>query len=119
LTAINTIRGMAIDVQTQQLRLHNATGGLSGPSIRPIALRVVWQLAQAVSIPIIGIGGVMTTRDALEFLFAGASAVQVGTANFSDPHAAKKVLDGIGAYCDERGVAVRDLIGRAQPKGDR
>jgi dihydroorotate dehydrogenase (NAD+) catalytic subunit len=119
LTAINTIRGMAIDVQTQNLRLHNATGGLSGPSIRPIALRVVWQLAQAVSIPVIGIGGVMTTRDALEFLFAGASAVQVGTANFSDPHAAKKVLDGINAYCDERSVTVRDLIGKAQPAGDR
>jgi dihydroorotate dehydrogenase (NAD+) catalytic subunit len=117
LTAINTIRGMAIDVQTERLRLANATGGLSGPSLRPIALRIVWQLAQAVKIPVIGIGGVMNTRDALEFLFAGASAVQVGTANFSDPCAAKHVLDGVAAYCDERGVAARDLIGRARLSG--
>lgn len=115
LTAINTIRGMAIDVQTEKLRLANATGGLSGPSLRPIALRVVWQLTQTVSIPVIGIGGVMSTRDALEFLFAGASAVQVGTANFSDPCAAKKVLDGLAAYCEEKGISARDLVGRARP----
>lgn len=117
LTAINTIRGMAIDVQTQKLRLANATGGLSGPSLRPIAMRIVWQLTQAVHIPVIGIGGVMTARDALEFMFAGASAVQVGTANFSDPCAAKKVLDGINAYCAEQGLAARELIGRARVSG--
>ncbi|HTM43893.1 MAG TPA: dihydroorotate dehydrogenase [Polyangiaceae bacterium] len=117
LTAINTIRGMAIDVQTQKLRLHNATGGLSGPSLRPIALRVVWQLTQVVKIPVIGIGGVMSVRDALEFLLAGASAVQVGTANFSDPCAAKKILDGLDAYCDEQGLKAADLIGRARIVG--
>jgi dihydroorotate dehydrogenase (NAD+) catalytic subunit len=114
LTAINTIRGMAIDADTERVRLANATGGLSGPSLRPIALRIVWQLAEAVSIPIIGIGGIFTVRDAIEFMLAGASAVQVGTANFSDPFAAKKVLDGLRSYCEARGIDARDLIGRAR-----
>ncbi|HLV19798.1 MAG TPA: dihydroorotate dehydrogenase [Polyangiaceae bacterium] len=114
LTAINTIRGMSIDPDTQKLRLANRTGGFSGPALRPIAVRIVWELAGAVSIPIIGIGGIFNARDAIEFLLAGASAVQVGTANFSDPCAAQKVLRGIEAYCEQRQLRVRDLVGRAR-----
>jgi dihydroorotate dehydrogenase (NAD+) catalytic subunit len=114
ITAINTVRGTAIDVEGRRPRLANVTGGLSGPALRPIALRIVWQLARAVDIPIIGIGGVGTARDAIEFLLAGASAVQVGTANFSDPLAARKVLIGIRDYCAKHSLAVRDLIGAAQ-----
>lgn len=114
LTAINTIRGMSIDTQTMQLRLANRTGGFSGPALRPIALRIVWELASAVQIPIIGIGGISVARDAIEFMLAGATAVQVGTANFSDPCAAKKVADGIRRYCEERGLSAAELIGRAR-----
>lgn len=114
LTAINTIRGMSIDVSRQAIRLANSTGGFSGPALRPIALRVVWELVGEVSIPVIGIGGVATANHALEFLLAGATAVQVGTANFADPSAAKRVADGVRAHCDELGCTVRDLIGRAR-----
>ncbi|HEX9621049.1 MAG TPA: dihydroorotate dehydrogenase [Polyangiaceae bacterium] len=114
LTAINTIRGMSVDVEGARLRLANRTGGFSGPALRPIALRVVWELVSAVSIPVIGIGGITTVRDALEFLMVGASAVQVGTANFGDPCAAKKVVDGIAAYCLERQTTVVDLVGKAR-----
>jgi dihydroorotate dehydrogenase (NAD+) catalytic subunit len=114
-TAINTVRGISIDVERQRPRLANTTGGLSGPALRPIALRIVWELAGKISIPIIGIGGVFTAKDAIEFLLAGATAVQVGTANFSDPRAAKNVADGVRAYCEERGIAAADLIGRARP----
>lgn len=112
LTAINTIRGLAIDPATWKARLANRTGGLSGPALKPLALRMVWELARAVKIPVIGIGGVATAEDAVEFLLAGATAVQVGTASFADPTAAKKVLDGLDAYCEARGVAARDLIGK-------
>jgi dihydroorotate dehydrogenase (NAD+) catalytic subunit len=114
ITAINTIRGMAIHAGEQRLRLHNRTGGLSGPALRPIALRIVWELASAVSIPIIGIGGIATARDAIEFMLAGATAVQVGTANFSDPCAALKVLQGLEQYLEGRGLAASELIGRAR-----
>jgi dihydroorotate dehydrogenase (NAD+) catalytic subunit len=114
LTAINTIRGVAIDVVSGRLRLANRTGGLSGPALRPIALRIVWELVSAVSIPVIGIGGIMTTRDAIEFLMAGASAIQVGTANFSDPLAAQKIALGLAAHCEAHGHAVRELIGSAR-----
>jgi dihydroorotate dehydrogenase (NAD+) catalytic subunit len=114
ITAINTIRGMAIDVENRRTRLANATGGLSGPALRPIALRIVWELSRAVSIPIIGIGGIASTRDALEFLMAGASAVQIGTANFVDPRAAKTILDGIALHCRQRSLRVADLIGAAR-----
>jgi dihydroorotate dehydrogenase (NAD+) catalytic subunit len=114
ITAINTIRGMSIDPETQKLRLANRTGGFSGPALRPIALRIVWELAGAVSIPIIAIGGIFTARDAAEFMLAGASAVQVGTANFSDPCAAKKVLQGLSEYCVRHGWSAGDLIGRAR-----
>jgi dihydroorotate dehydrogenase (NAD+) catalytic subunit len=112
LTAINTIRGLAVDPTTWKARLANRTGGLSGPALKPIAIRMVWELARAVKIPIIGIGGIATAEDAVEFMLAGATAVQVGTASFADPTAAKKVLDGLAAYCTARGVAARDLIGK-------
>lgn len=112
LTAINTIRGLAIDVQSWKPRIANATGGLSGPALKPIAIRLVWELSRAVTIPIIGIGGIARTEDAVEFMLAGASAVQVGTANFADPMAAKKVLEGLRDYCAQRGLHARDLIGK-------
>jgi dihydroorotate dehydrogenase (NAD+) catalytic subunit len=114
ITAINTVRGMAIDVGSQQPKLANRTGGLSGPALRPIALRIVWELAGAVRIPIIGIGGISCARDAIEFLLAGATAVQVGTASFSDPCSALHVLRGIERYCEERGLCAQELIGRAR-----
>jgi dihydroorotate dehydrogenase (NAD+) catalytic subunit len=114
ITAINTIRGLSIDHEKQRVRLANSTGGLSGPALRPIALRIVWELAERVSIPIVGIGGIMTARDAVEFMLAGATAIQVGTANFSDPSAAKRIADGIQAYCARRGLGARDLVGRAR-----
>jgi dihydroorotate dehydrogenase (NAD+) catalytic subunit len=109
LTAINTLRGMAIDIERGEPRLSRKTGGMSGPALKPIALRMVWELAGAVDIPIVGIGGVATWRDAVEFLLAGAAAVQVGTASFADPLAAKKVLDGLRAHCEARGVTPREL----------
>jgi dihydroorotate dehydrogenase (NAD+) catalytic subunit len=111
LTAINTIRGMSIDPETGINRLHHRTGGLSGPALRPIALRIVSELVAAVSIPVIGIGGVSTVNDAVEFLLAGAVAVQVGTASFADPCAAKKIVDGLAELCRRRGVTVTELIG--------
>jgi dihydroorotate dehydrogenase (NAD+) catalytic subunit len=114
LTAINTIRGMSIDVEQRKLRLANRTGGFSGPALRPVALRIVWDICGAVSIPVIAIGGVSTTRDAIEFMLAGASAVQVGTANFVDPAASKRVLDGLRVYCSERGIDATTLIGAAR-----
>lgn len=112
LTAINTIRGLSIDVRTWRPRIANKTGGLSGPALKPIALRMVWELSRAVKIPVIGIGGIANAEDAVEFLLAGATAVQVGTASFADPLAAKKTLDGLAAYCAERGLGARDLIGK-------
>lgn len=114
ITAINTIRGMSIDLSKKKLRLANSTGGLSGPAIRPIALRMVAELSSKVAVPIIGIGGIGTARDAIEFILAGATAVQVGTANFADPSAAKKVVDGLRTYLRTEGVTVTDLIGKAR-----
>lgn len=119
LTAINTIRGLAIDVETWQPKLHNRTGGLSGPALKPIALRMVWDLARAVKIPVVAIGGIATANDALEFLLAGATAVQVGTASFADPCAAKKVVEGIAAYCAKEGMAVRELVGKVGAARER
>jgi dihydroorotate dehydrogenase (NAD+) catalytic subunit len=113
LTAINTIRGTAIDLMDGSFRLHNRTGGLSGPALKPIALRMVWELSRAVTIPVIGIGGISSWRDAVEFLLAGATAIQVGTASFADPLAAKKVLDGLALFCGERKKSPRDLTGAA------
>jgi dihydroorotate dehydrogenase (NAD+) catalytic subunit len=111
LSLINTIVGMSVDVYTRRPRLAFATGGLSGPAVKPIAVRMVYEVSQAVQIPRIGIGGVATAMDALEFIIAGATAVQVGTANYADPCAAVKVVDGLEAYCRERGVSVRELVG--------
>ena len=114
LTAINTIRGMAIDSTTMRVRLANRTGGLSGPAIRPIALRIVWDLVGAVDIPVVGIGGIVNASDAVEFLLAGAVAVQVGTASFQDPRASLRVAEGIAAYCQAHELSVADLVGRAR-----
>jgi dihydroorotate dehydrogenase (NAD+) catalytic subunit len=114
ITAINTIRGMVIDVANMRPKLANATGGLSGPALRPIAVRMVWELAGAVKIPIVGIGGITDTRDALEFLLAGASAVQVGTASFRDPCSAQTIMLGIREFCEERDCDVTELIGKAR-----
>jgi dihydroorotate dehydrogenase (NAD+) catalytic subunit len=114
ITAINTIRGMSIDVEQKKLRLQNRTGGFSGPALRPIALRIVWEIAGSVSIPVIAIGGISTTRDAIEFMLAGATAIQVGTANFVDPCASKRILDGLRAHCEKRGIAASSLIGAAR-----
>ena len=112
LSLINTITGMAVDVEARKPVLANITGGLSGPAIKPIALRMVWQVVDTVRVPVIGIGGITTARDALEYLVTGASAVQVGTANFVDPAATMKILDGIEEYLVEHGIgAVKDLIG--------
>lgn len=112
---VNTFLGMAIDVRSRKPVLSTITGGLSGPAIKPIALRMVWQVTQAVNIPVIGMGGIMTANDALEFLIAGASAIQIGTANFIDPQVTIKVRDGINLYLDENGFSsVQELIGSLQ-----
>jgi len=113
LSLINTLLGMAIDVRCRKPRLANCTGGLSGPAIRPVAVRMVWQTAKAVSLPIIGMGGIMTSNDALEFILAGASAIAVGTANFANPRATLDVLDGLESFLLEQGVSkIQDLIGK-------
>ncbi len=112
LSLINTITGMKIDIHRRCFAIANKTGGLSGPAIKPVAVRMVYQAAEAVKLPIIGMGGICTGDDAIEFILAGASAVAVGTANFSDPFAAKKVVEGIEAYMDRYQVEdIRDLIG--------
>jgi dihydroorotate dehydrogenase (NAD+) catalytic subunit len=109
---INTLLGMAIDVQRMKPSLSTITGGLSGPAVKPIALRMVWQVANAVSIPVIGMGGIMTTNDALEFLMAGASAIQIGTASFIDPQASVKILDGIENYLRTKGFSdISEIVG--------
>src|SRR5437667_3712380 len=116
LTAINTVLGMRIDTKRRRPILGTGSGGLSGPAIRPIAVHITYQVAQAVAIPIIGAGGVTNTDDALEFLMAGASAVQVGTATFPDPLAPIKVIEGLAAYVKEHSLAsIRDVIGVALP----
>lgn len=112
LSLINTLIGMAIDARTRRPKLANVIGGLSGPAVKPVALRMVWQVASAVSIPVIGIGGIGTAEDAIEFLLAGATAVQVGTANFYNPAATEQIIDGIAAYLREQGESsVQGIIG--------
>ena len=112
LSLINTLTGMAVDVKTRRPRLANTIGGLSGPAIRPIAVRLVHQVVQAVEIPVIGIGGISRAMDALEFLIVGAKAVQVGTANFVDPNAMATIINGLEEFCREEGIAdINDLIG--------
>lgn len=109
---INTMLGMAIDVERQRPMLSTITGGLSGPAVRPVAVRMVWQVAHAVSIPVIGLGGIMNGRDALEFILAGATAVQVGTANFINPCATVEIVEYIDDYCQRHGVDdIHQLIG--------
>lgn len=109
---INTLMGMSIDVERRQSRLSIGTGGLSGPCVKPVALRMVWQVAKAVNIPVVGLGGIMNATDAIEFLMAGATAVEIGTANFIDPTTTIKVIDGINQWLDAHGVAdVHDIIG--------
>ncbi|AJY71238.1 dihydroorotate dehydrogenase [Geobacter sulfurreducens] len=112
LSLINTLTGMAIDLDKRRPILANVTGGLSGPAVKPIALRMVWQVARAVKIPVIGIGGIMTGIDALEFMLAGATAVQVGTANFLDPGAAGRIAAEMERYLADNGIAdVKEMIG--------
>ena len=109
---INTITGMAIDIESRRPKLANITGGLSGPAIKPIALRMVWQVAQSVKIPVIGVGGIMNAKDALEFLIAGAAAVQIGTANFINPRATLDVIEGIESYLIEKEIPdISEIIG--------
>lgn len=109
---INTLTGMAIDIDKRQFKIANRTGGLSGPAVKPVAVRMVYETAQAVDVPIIGMGGIMTGEDAIEFMLAGASAVAVGTAIFADPYAPLKVIDGINSYLDKHGFkSVSEIIG--------
>ena len=112
LSVINTLTGMAIDLERRRPVLANVTGGLSGPAIKPIALRMVWQVARAVKVPVIGIGGIMSATDALEFILAGATAVQVGTASFVNPGAAQEIAEGMEQWLAARGIAdIKSLIG--------
>jgi len=112
ISCINTLTGMAIDIKTRKPKIANRTGGLSGPAIRPVAVRMVHQVVQAVKIPVIGIGGIMSAADALEFLIVGAKAVQVGTANFIDPQAMLHIIDGLEAFLAEEGLTdINEVIG--------
>jgi len=118
ISLINTLIGMAIDVRTRRPKLGNIIGGLSGPAIKPVALRMVWQVASAVRVPVIGIGGIGTAEDAVEFLLAGATAVQVGTANFYNPSAVCEILTGIQKYLLEQGEqSVQSIIGTLRLEG--
>lgn len=115
LSLINTLMGMEINIHTQRPTLGNITGGLSGPCIKPVAVRMVWQVAQAVNVPIIGMGGISSWEDAVEFFLAGASAVAVGTANFADPGVTMKICDGLDRYLAERGLNnIQDIVGKVQ-----
>lgn len=112
LSLINTITGLAIDIETRRPKLANITGGLSGPAIKPVAVRMVWQVAQVAKIPIIGIGGIMSAEDALEFIIAGASAVQIGTANFVNPCVTTDIIDGIETFLRERDIpGIKTIVG--------
>ncbi|MFH1152222.1 MAG: dihydroorotate dehydrogenase [Pseudomonadota bacterium] len=112
ISLINTITGMAIDVETRRPVLANVTGGLSGPAIKPVALRMVWQVAQKVGVPVVGVGGIMTASDALEFMIAGASAVQVGTGTLVDPDTMGNIVRGMEKFMARKGIdRVRDLTG--------
>jgi dihydroorotate dehydrogenase (NAD+) catalytic subunit len=109
---INTLMGMAIDIEKRKRVLSIGTGGLSGPAVKPVALRMVYQVARAVQIPVIGLGGISNAKDAIEFLLAGASAIEIGTANFLDPAISVKVAQGINEYLDKHGFAsVKDIVG--------
>ena len=111
-TLVNTFVGMAVDVEKRRPVLANVSGGLSGPAIRPLAVWMTWQVRRAVAIPIVGMGGIMNARDALEFLIAGATAIQTGTANFVTPATAVEVVDGLSAWLAARGIgSVREVVG--------
>ena len=115
LSAINTLLGMAINAETRRPELANVTGGLSGPAIKPVALRLVWEVYKSVSIPIVGMGGIMTATDAVEFFIAGSSAVAVGTANFVNPQASMEVVKGIHAYLNNADIgSIKELVGSLQ-----
>ena len=119
ISLINTITGMSVDIERRVPHLRNITGGLSGPAIKPVALRMVWQVIQRVSVPVIGLGGIMTARDALEFLIVGARAVQVGTAHFIHPHAAIDILKGIEDYLEQHQFDdINQLIGTLKTGGE-
>ena len=119
ISLINTITGMSVDIERRVPHLRNITGGLSGPAIKPVALRMVWQVIQRVSVPVIGLGGIMTARDALEFLIVGARAVQVGTAHFIHPHAAIEILEGIEDYLEQHQFDdINQLIGTLKTGGE-
>jgi len=116
ISMINTLLGMSIDVKARKPYLANETGGLSGPAVRPVAVRMVWQTAQKVSIPIIGMGGISSAEDALEFMMAGASAVAVGTAQLADPMAIPRIIEGLSRYVKDEGLAsIREIVGAACP----
>lgn len=111
---INTLMGMSIDIERRQSRLSIGTGGLSGPCVKPVAVRMVWQVAKAVKIPVVGLGGIATAEDAIEFFMAGATAIEIGTANFLDPAVTIKVRDGIGEWLDRHGcTSITEIIGAA------
>ena len=115
LSLINTLTGMVIDIERRKPIIANNTGGVSGAGIKPIAVRMVYEASQAVNIPVIGMGGITCAEDAVEFLMAGATAVQVGTASFTNPYAMPQIIDGLNAWCDKHGVAnVADLTGSVQ-----
>jgi dihydroorotate dehydrogenase (NAD+) catalytic subunit len=112
---INTITGMAVDIHKRKPKLHNVTGGLSGPGIKPVALRMVWEVAQTVDVPVIGIGGITTAEDVLEFMIVGASAVQVGTANFFNPRATMDIINGLSIYLEENDIDdIAQVVGTLQ-----
>jgi len=120
LTLINTLRGMAVDLKTRSPCLATVVGGLSGPAIKPVALRMVWEVTRRVGIPVIGVGGILTAEDALEFLLCGARAVQIGTAQFRDPEATIRVIEGIEAWLSARGIQKLDeWIGSLRVKGEQ
>jgi dihydroorotate dehydrogenase (NAD+) catalytic subunit len=118
ISMINTLLGMAVDVRKMKPALSTITGGLSGPAIKPVAVRMVWQVSNAVKVPVIGMGGIMTATDAIEFILAGASAVQVGTASFVDPQASIKIIEGIETYLVEKGYSdIKEITGFINKKG--
>ena len=115
ISLINTLVGMAIDIEKMRPVLANITGGLSGPAIKPVALAMVWKVAKAVRVPVIGMGGIMNTADALEFILAGASMIEVGTANFVDPQTSIKIVNGLSEYCREKKIKkITDLVGKLE-----
>ena len=112
ISLINTLMGMSVDVERRRSRLSIGTGGLSGPAVKPVALRMVWQAAKAVNVPVIGLGGIMNAVDAIEFLMVGASAVEIGTANFIDPTVTEKIITGMNTWLDDHGISdVKEIVG--------